>query len=142
MPRGDGAFVTAPRFGLGNFFARLFGGGGEEEDSEVAAPPPPQRKQWGLVARKGRGAPAEAASAPGRTLASALSTPSRAVCAATGARVRTVATFPANTHPPIVYPAALVKDANPTASAFLAYLKGPQARAIFERVGFTVLARP
>jgi molybdate transport system substrate-binding protein len=57
-------------------------------------------------------------------------------------RVRTVATFPANTHPPIVYPAALVKDANPTASAFLAYLKGPQARAIFERVGFTVLARP
>ena len=58
--RGDGAFVTAPRFGIGNFFARLFGGGGEEEDSEVAAPPPPQRKQWGLVARKGRGAPPEA----------------------------------------------------------------------------------
>ena len=58
--RGDGAFVTAPRFGIGNFFARLFGGGGEEEDSEVAAPPPPARKQWGLVARKGRGAPPEA----------------------------------------------------------------------------------
>jgi hypothetical protein len=58
--RGDGAFVTAPRFGIGNFFARLFGGGGEEEESEVAAPPPPVRKQWGLVARKGRGAPPEA----------------------------------------------------------------------------------
>lgn len=58
--RGDGAFVTAPRFGIGNFFARLFGGGGEEEDSEVAAPPPPVRKQWGLVARKGRGAVPEA----------------------------------------------------------------------------------
>ena len=58
--RGDGAFVTAPRFGIGNFFARLFGGGGEEEDSEAAAPPPPPRKQWGLVARKGRGAPPEA----------------------------------------------------------------------------------
>ena len=57
--RGDGAFVTAPRFGLGNFFARLFGGGGGEEDDSDVAPPPP-KKQWGLVARKGRGAAPEA----------------------------------------------------------------------------------
>jgi len=55
--RGDGAFVSAPRFGLGNFFARLFGGGAEEDDSEAAPPPP--KKQWGLVARRGRGAPQE-----------------------------------------------------------------------------------
>ena len=54
-------------------------------------------------------------------------------------RVRVVGTFPADTHPPIVYPAALTRDAKPGAAAFLAYLKGPQARAVFERAGFTVL---
>ncbi len=57
------------------------------------------------------------------------------------ARVRVVGTFPANTHEPILYPAALMRDAKPDAAAFLAYLKSPQARAVFERAGFTVLAR-
>lgn len=55
-------------------------------------------------------------------------------------RVRVVATFPANTHAPIVYPAAIVKDAKPAAAAFLVYLRGPVAGAVFERAGFTVLA--
>lgn len=55
-------------------------------------------------------------------------------------RVRVVATFPENTHPPIVYPAALTPEASPDAAQFLAYLRGPQARAVFERSGFTVLA--
>jgi molybdate transport system substrate-binding protein len=55
-------------------------------------------------------------------------------------RVRVVATFPENTHPPIVYPAALTPEAGPDAAQFLAYLRGPQARAVFERAGFTVLA--
>jgi molybdate transport system substrate-binding protein len=50
--------------------------------------------------------------------------------------VRVVDTFPESTHPRIVYPAALTKDARPTARAFLAYLKGARARAIFERAGF------
>jgi molybdate transport system substrate-binding protein len=54
-------------------------------------------------------------------------------------RVRVVATFPANTHEPIVYPAALVKGAKPAAAAFLNYLEGPQARGAFERAGFTVV---
>jgi len=54
-------------------------------------------------------------------------------------RVRVVATFPENTHPPVVYPAALTSEARPDASSFLAYLRGPQARAVFERAGFTVL---
>lgn len=54
-------------------------------------------------------------------------------------RVRVVGTFPANSHEPIVYPAALVKDAAPAAAAFLNYLHGPQARTAFERAGFTVL---
>lgn len=54
-------------------------------------------------------------------------------------RVRVVATFPEDTHPPIVYPAALTPEASPDAAQFLAYLRGPQARAVFERAGFTVL---
>lgn len=54
-------------------------------------------------------------------------------------RVRVVATFPGNTHEPIVYPAALVKDSKPAAAAFLNFLQGPQARAAFERAGFTVI---
>src|SRR6202030_4401594 len=36
-------------------------------------------------------------------------------------RVRVVATFPADTHPPIIYPAAPIRDAKPGAAAFLAY---------------------
>jgi len=55
-------------------------------------------------------------------------------------RVRVVALFPENTHPPIVYPAALTSEASPDAAQFLAYLRGPQARAVFERAGFIVLA--
>ena len=55
-------------------------------------------------------------------------------------RVRVVGTFPENTHPPIIYPAALTPEANTNAAQFLAYLRGAQARAAFERAGFTVLA--
>jgi molybdate transport system substrate-binding protein len=55
-------------------------------------------------------------------------------------RVRVVATFPEDSHPPIVYPAALTAEARPDSAQFLAYLRGPQARAVFERAGFTVLA--
>jgi molybdate transport system substrate-binding protein len=50
-----------------------------------------------------------------------------------------VGNFPENTHEPIVYPAGLTKDAKPDAAAFLAYLKTPASRAVFERAGFTVL---
>jgi molybdate transport system substrate-binding protein len=53
--------------------------------------------------------------------------------------VRIVGTFPENSHAPIVYPAALVKDAQPDAKAFLDFLSGPEARAIFEKDGFIVL---
>jgi molybdate transport system substrate-binding protein len=49
-----------------------------------------------------------------------------------------VGVFPADSHPPIVYPVAAVKGAKPEAQAFLAFLAGAKARAIFERHGFTV----
>ncbi|GJE62385.1 molybdate ABC transporter substrate-binding protein [Methylobacterium trifolii] len=60
--------------------------------------------------------------------------------AAADPSVRVVATFPADSHPPIVYPIALTKvSANPDADAFLAYLKGATARPYFERQGFAVI---
>lgn len=57
-------------------------------------------------------------------------------------RVRIAGTFPDGTHPPIVYPAALINDARPLAKQFLAYLSGAQARAIFIKDGFVVLVGP
>jgi molybdate transport system substrate-binding protein len=53
--------------------------------------------------------------------------------------VAVVGTFPENSHAPIRYPAALVKDARPEARGFLAYLKSPAARSVFETAGFSVL---
>ncbi len=58
-------------------------------------------------------------------------------------KVRVVGLFPDASHPPIVYPAAVVAgSANPNAARLLGFLQGPQAAAIFAKYGFTVLARP
>jgi molybdate transport system substrate-binding protein len=46
--------------------------------------------------------------------------------------------FPADTHPPIVYPVAALKTAKPGAAAFLEFLSQPKSRAIFEKHGFAV----
>jgi len=52
-------------------------------------------------------------------------------------KVRIVAVFPANTHPPIVYPAALLKEAgDPSASRFFEFLRSTQAQEIFRKHGF------
>ncbi len=54
--------------------------------------------------------------------------------------VRIVDSFPADSHPPIVYPvAAVANSTNPDTAAFLDYLRSPAARAVFEKQGFTVL---
>lgn len=54
------------------------------------------------------------------------------------ANVRIVDTFPANTHPPIVYPVAQVAtSAKPAAGRFLSYLKSPAAEARLRQFGFT-----
>jgi molybdate transport system substrate-binding protein len=61
--------------------------------------------------------------------------------AASDPTVKIVGTFPENTHPPIIYPVALTKDATGAeALAFLNFLRSAVARAAFERQGFTVLA--
>lgn len=54
-------------------------------------------------------------------------------------RVREVAIFPAETHPPIVYPLALTRNASPGAARFLAFLRGPVAAAAFQQAGFSTL---
>lgn len=56
--------------------------------------------------------------------------------------VRVVGTFPADSHPPILYPAALTTQSrHPQAGAFLRYLQSPRAMAIFRRHGFGTPAR-
>jgi molybdate transport system substrate-binding protein len=60
--------------------------------------------------------------------------------AAADPNVRIVDTFPADTHPAIVYPVALTGiSTNPDVAAFLAYLKSAKARPMFEKQGFTVI---
>lgn len=55
-------------------------------------------------------------------------------------RVKILGLFPENTHPKIVYPAAvLARSKNPGAARFLAWLQGPQGRKVFVKHGFTVL---
>lgn len=57
--------------------------------------------------------------------------------AAADRKVRIVAVFPADTHPPIVYPAALLKGArDPGASMFFEFLNSAQARGVFRKHGF------
>lgn len=56
-------------------------------------------------------------------------------------KVRIVDVFPTATHPPVVYPAALLKTAGPDAAAFFTYLKSDTATATFAAAGFTPLAR-
>lgn len=63
--------------------------------------------------------------------------------AAADPNVKVVGVFPQDSHRPIVYPVAITKDSTSSeAAAFLAYLRNPTARAVFERHGFTVLDRP
>ena len=54
--------------------------------------------------------------------------------------VKIVATFPASSHKPIVYPMALTAAShNPSAARFLEFLRSPSGRAIFARQGFQTL---
>jgi molybdate transport system substrate-binding protein len=56
--------------------------------------------------------------------------------------VKVVPTFPADSHPPITYPAALARESkHADASSFLDFLRSAKARAVFEKQGFTVLVK-
>jgi molybdate transport system substrate-binding protein len=52
--------------------------------------------------------------------------------------VRIVDTFPASSHPPIIYPVAATAHARPATKQFLAYLQGEAAAASFRKFGFTI----
>jgi molybdate transport system substrate-binding protein len=52
--------------------------------------------------------------------------------------VRVVGTFPAGSHPKILYPVALLASAKPEARNFLDFLLLAEAAASFENQGFTV----
>lgn len=52
-------------------------------------------------------------------------------------KVTVVASFPDDTHPPIVYDAARIRGAGPAAADLLTFLQGPVAQAAFAKAGFT-----
>ena len=56
--------------------------------------------------------------------------------------VKIVGTFPADTHPPIIYPVAATATAKAGAADYLAFLRSQAAKAIFEKYGFVYLIHP
>jgi molybdate transport system substrate-binding protein len=56
--------------------------------------------------------------------------------------VKIIGTFPANSHPPIIYPVAATVTARPQANSYLAFLRSSAAKAIFEKFGFSFLVSP
>jgi molybdate transport system substrate-binding protein len=59
---------------------------------------------------------------------------------ADAAEVSVIATFPEESHSPIIYPVAVIAaGGKPEAEMFVDYLTSPEARLVFEAQGFTVL---
>ena len=59
--------------------------------------------------------------------------------AAASPGVRVVGTFPENSHPPVTYPfAILARGDRPEVQALFAFLTGPEAAAVYRRLGFSV----
>ncbi len=88
----------------------------------------------------------QAKTAPAATVRAALALVERgetplgvvyATDAVVSKKVRVVGMFPEDSHPPIVYPAALiVGHDSPGARSFMEFLQGPEARAVFSKYGF------
>ncbi len=54
-------------------------------------------------------------------------------------KVKVTGTFPLSSHPPIIYPVAVVAGKRSTATdRFMALLRSPEAGTVFEQFGFTV----
>ena len=68
--------------------------------------------------------------------------PGQSAAAEVSASVKIIGTFPADSHPAIVYPVAATLTAKPEAVGYLAYLRSMTAKAIFEQYGFTFLIQP
>ena len=57
-------------------------------------------------------------------------------------KVKIVGVFPDSSYPPVTYPVALTAGAKSAAARYLQFLRSTAAKAIFERYGFSVLAKP
>lgn len=56
--------------------------------------------------------------------------------------VKIIATFPADSHPPIIYPIAATSSAKPDTTDYLTFLRSAPAKLVFEKYGFTFLIKP
>jgi molybdate transport system substrate-binding protein len=56
--------------------------------------------------------------------------------------VKIVGSFPADSHPPIIYPVAATAVAKAEAAGYLAFLRSSAAKTIFEKYGFAFLVSP
>jgi molybdate transport system substrate-binding protein len=56
--------------------------------------------------------------------------------------VKIIGTFPADSHPPIVYPVAATVTAKPESGTYLSYLRSGAAKKVFEQYGFVFLIPP
>jgi molybdate transport system substrate-binding protein len=56
--------------------------------------------------------------------------------------VKIVGTFPADSHPAIIYPVAATATARAETADYLAFLRSSSAKAIFEKYGFKFLVSP
>ena len=58
-------------------------------------------------------------------------------------KVKVIGTFPADSHPPIVYPVAVTAGSkNPDAAEMVKFLQTAKAQDIFKAQGFTILVAP
>src|SRR5262249_4434096 len=57
-------------------------------------------------------------------------------------KVKIIGVFPADSHPPIVYPVAATVTAKPEAITYLSYLRSAAAKAVLEQYGFVFLVPP
>jgi len=117
----------------------------EEDVTPVSFDPLPAGGAHGTVA--GKGAPAQTPRGMRRAALAlvALGEAPYGIVYATDAvaegDVTVTGSFPAEAHPPVVYPAAaLAESDNPLNQTFLDFLRGPEAREAFERQGFVVVA--
>jgi molybdate transport system substrate-binding protein len=56
--------------------------------------------------------------------------------------VKIVGTFPADSHPPIIYPVAATATARPEANDYMSYLRSQAAKTVLEKYGFAYLIKP
>lgn len=63
--------------------------------------------------------------------------------ALTSTKVKVVASAPADVNAKVVYPVAVIKASKSpdAAKGYLNYLSGPQAKALFEKYGFTMASQ-